>query len=144
MPKVNVYLPDELAEQVKRLAIPVSATCQQALTQEVHKMEALTTATTDIEATAERLRGTIQEEDSQHRQDGREDGNEWARMWATWLELSDLDRWDGDIRPDDDHSLNEFIQDRDYHDIEFSTWEPYWQGFLEGAVEVRETVRPLL
>ncbi|WP_151081625.1 Clp protease N-terminal domain-containing protein [Nocardioides cynanchi] len=30
-PKINVYLPDELAEQVKVAGIPVSAICQQAL-----------------------------------------------------------------------------------------------------------------
>ncbi|MEV6238277.1 Clp protease N-terminal domain-containing protein [Lentzea sp. NPDC051838] len=31
MPKINVYLPDELAETVKELNIPVSAICQRAL-----------------------------------------------------------------------------------------------------------------
>ncbi|MDX6357107.1 MAG: hypothetical protein QOH37_161 [Nocardioidaceae bacterium] len=30
-PKINVYLPDELAEQVRAAGIPVSAVCQQAL-----------------------------------------------------------------------------------------------------------------
>jgi ATP-dependent Clp protease ATP-binding subunit ClpC len=30
-PKINVYLPDELAEQVRSAGIPVSAVCQQAL-----------------------------------------------------------------------------------------------------------------
>ncbi len=144
MPKVNVYLPDDLAEQVKRLAVPVSATCQHALTQEVRRMEALRTATTDIEATAKRLRGTVEEQDTEHRQDGLEAGTEWAKTYATWSELEDLVRWDGDIRLDDDHSLIGFMQHRDYHGIEFSTWEPYWQGFLEGAEKVRETVRPLL
>lgn len=31
MPKINVYLPDELASAVKRTGIPVSAICQHAL-----------------------------------------------------------------------------------------------------------------
>lgn len=31
MPKINVYLPDDLAEAVKELNIPVSAVCQRAL-----------------------------------------------------------------------------------------------------------------
>lgn len=35
MPKVNVYLPDRLAEAVRRYEIPVSAACQKALEQEV-------------------------------------------------------------------------------------------------------------
>ncbi len=31
MPKINVYLPDELAESVRRAGIPVSSVCQRAL-----------------------------------------------------------------------------------------------------------------
>jgi ATP-dependent Clp protease ATP-binding subunit ClpC len=34
-PKINVYLPDELADQVKAAGIPVSAVCQQALSDAV-------------------------------------------------------------------------------------------------------------
>jgi ATP-dependent Clp protease ATP-binding subunit ClpA len=34
-PKINVYLPDELADQVKAAGIPVSAICQQALSDAV-------------------------------------------------------------------------------------------------------------
>lgn len=35
MPKVNVYLPDRLAEAVRRYEIPLSSTCQEALEREV-------------------------------------------------------------------------------------------------------------
>jgi ATP-dependent Clp protease ATP-binding subunit ClpA len=35
MPKVNVYLPDDLADDVKELEVPLSATCQAALRREV-------------------------------------------------------------------------------------------------------------
>jgi ATP-dependent Clp protease ATP-binding subunit ClpC len=38
MPKVNVYLPDELAEQVKESGIPVSAVCQHSLEQAVRRV----------------------------------------------------------------------------------------------------------
>jgi hypothetical protein len=37
MPKVNVYLPDPLAESVRRLQIPLSLVCQRALEEEVVK-----------------------------------------------------------------------------------------------------------
>jgi hypothetical protein len=37
MPKVNVYLPDPLAESVRRLQIPLSLVCQRALEDEVAK-----------------------------------------------------------------------------------------------------------
>jgi ATP-dependent Clp protease ATP-binding subunit ClpA len=38
MPKINVYLPDELAEAVKEAGVPVSATCQAALEQAVRRL----------------------------------------------------------------------------------------------------------
>lgn len=41
MPKINVYLPDELAEAVKDAGIPVSAICQRALEQAVRRVTAL-------------------------------------------------------------------------------------------------------
>src|SRR5258706_2027568 len=41
MPKVNVYLPDALAESVRRLQIPLSTVCQDALEQEVVKRESV-------------------------------------------------------------------------------------------------------
>jgi ATP-dependent Clp protease ATP-binding subunit ClpC len=41
MPKINVYLPDELAEAVKDLGVPVSAICQRALEQAVRRITAI-------------------------------------------------------------------------------------------------------
>ncbi|ASW55557.1 Clp protease N-terminal domain-containing protein [Plantactinospora sp. KBS50] len=41
MPKINVYLPDELAEAVKESGIPVSAICQRALEQAVRRVSAI-------------------------------------------------------------------------------------------------------
>ncbi|MBY8847270.1 Clp protease N-terminal domain-containing protein [Saccharothrix longispora] len=41
MPKINVYLPDELAEQVKDVGVPVSAVCQRALEQAVKRIAAV-------------------------------------------------------------------------------------------------------
>ncbi|MEU4426079.1 Clp protease N-terminal domain-containing protein [Actinoplanes sp. NPDC024001] len=41
MPKINVYLPDELAEAVKDTGIPVSAICQRALEQAVRRVSAM-------------------------------------------------------------------------------------------------------
>src|SRR4051794_34405465 len=41
MPKINVYLPDELAEAVKATGVPVSAVCQRALEEAVKRMTAL-------------------------------------------------------------------------------------------------------
>jgi ATP-dependent Clp protease ATP-binding subunit ClpA len=41
MPKINVYLPDELAEAVKATGVPVSAVCQRALEQAVRRLTAI-------------------------------------------------------------------------------------------------------
>src|SRR3954447_8332793 len=38
MPKINVYLPDELADAVRETGVPVSAICQRALEQAVRRM----------------------------------------------------------------------------------------------------------
>lgn len=44
MPKINVYLPDDLADEVRRYQLPVSAICQQALLERISKMKATTDA----------------------------------------------------------------------------------------------------
>ena len=41
MPKINVYLPDELADSVKDMNIPVSAICQRALEGSVKRIAAI-------------------------------------------------------------------------------------------------------
>ncbi|MEU4807130.1 Clp protease N-terminal domain-containing protein [Actinosynnema sp. NPDC023587] len=44
MPKINVYLSDELADAVKELGVPVSAICQRALEQSVKRVAAIRAA----------------------------------------------------------------------------------------------------
>jgi ATP-dependent Clp protease ATP-binding subunit ClpA len=41
MPKINVYLPDDLADAVKEAGVPVSAVCQRALEQAVRRVTAV-------------------------------------------------------------------------------------------------------
>jgi ATP-dependent Clp protease ATP-binding subunit ClpA len=41
MPKINVYLPDDLADSVKEMGLPVSAICQRALEQSVKRVGAI-------------------------------------------------------------------------------------------------------
>jgi ATP-dependent Clp protease ATP-binding subunit ClpA len=47
MPKINVYLPDELADAVKTAGVPVSAICQRALEQAVRRITAIREAGLD-------------------------------------------------------------------------------------------------
>ena len=41
MPKINVYLPDDLADAVKEAGVPVSAVCQRALEQAVRRVTSI-------------------------------------------------------------------------------------------------------
>jgi ATP-dependent Clp protease ATP-binding subunit ClpA len=51
MPKINVYVPDDLAEAVRKTGVPVSAVCQRALEQAVERMTAIRTAVlSDVDA----------------------------------------------------------------------------------------------
>jgi ATP-dependent Clp protease ATP-binding subunit ClpA len=53
MPKVNVYLPDELADAVKAANLPMSAICQRALEQSVKRVTAIRAAVLSVDPTAE-------------------------------------------------------------------------------------------
>jgi ClpA/ClpB-like protein len=58
MPKINVYLPDELADAVRDTGVPVSAICQRALEQAVRRMTMIRNAVlgdVDAESLAGRL-----------------------------------------------------------------------------------------
>ena len=58
MPKINVYLPDELAEAVKAAGVPVSAICQRALEQAVRRITAIRQAGLD-DANGDTLAGRL-------------------------------------------------------------------------------------
>ncbi|HMC42805.1 MAG TPA: Clp protease N-terminal domain-containing protein [Acidimicrobiales bacterium] len=45
VPKINVYLPDDLADAVRQAHVPVSAVCQQALEEAVRRVTAVAEAT---------------------------------------------------------------------------------------------------
>jgi ATP-dependent Clp protease ATP-binding subunit ClpA len=47
MPKINVYLPDDLADAVRDTGVPVSAVCQRALEQAVRRMTTIRQAVLD-------------------------------------------------------------------------------------------------
>ncbi|MEU4442315.1 Clp protease N-terminal domain-containing protein [Actinosynnema sp. NPDC050801] len=51
MPKINVYLPDDLSEQVKEAGVPVSAVCQRALEQAVRRIGTIRAIRLDEPAT---------------------------------------------------------------------------------------------
>ena len=77
MPKITVYLPDDLATDVKAAGISVSPICQRALEEEVKRMALLRAWSGDerLAAARERLLATTAHDDLDQ---GRQQGREWA------------------------------------------------------------------
>ena len=85
MPKVTVYLPDDLATDVKAAGISVSPICQRALEEEVKRMTLLRAWSGDERLAAARAAtGHAPKEDIDH---GRQQGREWALQMADQKEL---------------------------------------------------------
>src|ERR1700741_3566636 len=62
MPKVNVYLPDDLAEAVRSANIPISTVCQRALEEavrEVHSIKLAPGITPTFERFTQRARNVV-------------------------------------------------------------------------------------
>ncbi len=91
MPKVTIYLPDDLAAQVKESGISVSPVCQRALEQEVRTMKATTIADEEIATAAKRLIAEEGKEITRARAEGSRDGNHWALRYASPAELRRMD-----------------------------------------------------
>lgn len=158
--RVNVYLPDALAEAVREADIPISAVCQAALEQEVRKVQAAREAGSDLEQVAARLKQTRADREQRDYQDGYELGMRWAKERATEAELmwaTDLagEHWIS-LRIEGGHSLLDFIAEENYLE-EFGPPDgpgpgeylhtertPWMVGILEGAAKVYEQVMPLL
>jgi len=154
VPKINVYLPEDMAAEVREAKLSVSPVCQQAIRKELDRLNAQREATRDIDAVAARLRGTINEEEAVDAKNGYADGTDWARNFATASELreftglEDLDQGGdlqrGGILPD--HSILDFMSSKDGENVFSVSIEenPYWRGFVDGASKVLEQVEPLL
>ncbi|MGH8904551.1 MAG: hypothetical protein ACRDYA_23430 [Egibacteraceae bacterium] len=93
MAKVTVYLPDDLASEVRQHeTLNISEICQQGLRAEIRRRNAMANATSDIERVAARLQNHAIEDTSQKAQ-GYEAGSLWARERASWPELEQLARY---------------------------------------------------
>src|SRR5260370_2000175 len=85
MAKTSIYLPDDLAEQVRARGIPVSEVAQAALRQAVKEAELKENMMTDIHAVAERLSETQRQARDKSGSGNpriREEGREFGRTLA--------------------------------------------------------------
>ena len=153
MPKVNVYVPDELLSRVRAEDISVSPVCQAALEAEVDARRLSRSAGKNLRAVAERLRHTEDARQADLYRDGYGFGVVWAQEVATLEELRLVDRVAGRgmsvsfsripsyvgrlvmAVPDVDWSMDEFL------DGELSEFD---RGVLVGAADVYGKVRPLI
>jgi post-segregation antitoxin (ccd killing protein) len=150
VPKVNIYLSDDLAAEVRAAKLSLSPVCQRAIREELGKMQAKQAVTSDLEAVAARLRGTIDEDEREQRKEGHDDGVQWAREYATAAELRLIvgEDFEEDVDRDTFPSLCDFKGDQEHSyfvGVHLHVQDaPYWDGFVAGASEVLAAVEPLL
>ena len=162
MAKTSIYLPDDLAEQVRAHGIPVSEVAQTALRQAVRDAEIKENVMTDLQAVAERLhanRGAVTEADQARAAKVQAWGDKWARTAASADDLEYVVTFSDaadDFRPP--VSLISFAESetqREHRaagrpgmpgswDVPTSPDDRYWPDFRRGAREIWNAVSPLL
>lgn len=156
MPKVTIYVPEELLSAVRAAGVSMSPICQRALDREVHRVQAIKTATVDIERVAERLRKTIAEEAASDYRQAFEMGAEWARSTATFSELrsvveeafrqAGLDgpgRFLAKVQGVHDYLDDIEMEEGGGYSLRLGS-EEFARGFVDGARAVYREVQPLL
>jgi hypothetical protein len=171
MAKVNVYLPDDLAEAVRASDVNVSQICQAALREVLDVKAEDQPVTYELLEIADRLRETARFGDKPQLYGvGYDQGWLWAQRSATAHDLQLLER--GDARSVDKSDDPWAIEDWESIDMElfdtlyewyFDNIAPqftdssradftiqYWrrtpllEGFVDGAMEIWKRVQPLL
>jgi hypothetical protein len=149
MPKVTIYLPDELAVAVREADLNVSQVAQGALRSSLRRQSAVGDA--ELPSVLRRLRTSEEPADRESREKWRRWGVEWAKQRASVHELHDLDalaqdRWTS-WRVPADHSIREWLHDMVGWDTDFSpalTRDVELDAFIDGALDVWEQTRTLL
>ena len=153
--RTSIYLPDALAEQVKAYEISISEVAQAALQVAVERAQLQEKVMSDIAAVAKRLQSGITKIMQIKYAAGRDAGIEWAKRYASlenlkvmsgeteefWHHDSDLidliaEKYDSDPNMAYDESMDD--------DEIRAMYDAYEQGFVKGAAEVWEAVKPLL
>jgi post-segregation antitoxin (ccd killing protein) len=159
--KTSIYLPDDLAEQVRAFKIAMSEVAQAALRQAVADAEAMAEAKAqlgpDVEVAVARMRGILADEErarEAERSSGRNVGIRWARDYASPRELAEFASSSPPGRVFASHSLHRFCADQpeltrsverySSHLVIDITHKPWWAGFHQGAATVWEALRPIL
>lgn len=160
MPKTSIYLPDDLAEQVRAHGISISEVAQAALRRAIQDAKIKENVMTDIQAVAERLQATrVAAREAEEAAAARvhDRGGEWARKYATAAELEYLVTYKGSREKfQTPMSLINFAAGRSRSGpglvtilvsqtrIPTHPGDKHWDEFHAGAREVWDAVQPLL
>jgi hypothetical protein len=146
--RMNISVPDELAEQVRTLNIPISHVCQKALSAEVQVAQRQAAFVGDFNVVAARLRSTRSEESIMKFEEGFDHGFAWAKDCATFAELKYLAEEELLDQYDDTHTIVAFVSGlTGQHVTSVNTRDgdrSYWEGFINGAHDVWTSVEPLI
>lgn len=123
-PRINIYVPADLAEEVREAHLNVSQIAQEALRSALQRRA----LTKDARTVAARLRGTLDEEERREHERWFALGREWAETVATAGELRNMaelsrEGWFRWSVPED-HSIRGFLADD-------AGWKPDFAGDLE-------------
>lgn len=91
-----------------------------------------------------RLRRDAAAAEGREREEGYQDGIAWAKGYASIEELKSLDELGSGNWLPDGHSIVDFqgaVSGQNVTNVDFDPDDPYWEGFLDGADEVWDSVR---
>jgi hypothetical protein len=142
MAKTSIYLPDELSEQAHGYGISISEVAQGAVRRAVEQARGREAAVSDMSAVIARLRGESAQEEADEANEGFEDGVAWAKKHAHKKDLEFLaeqgmpsGHWASLI------SFFSLKMGERVAEMDVDGEEPYWRGFVSGAVTVWDQVK---
>lgn len=148
---MNVYFPDDLEAEAREVGVKLSPVCQKAVRREIDQLRRAGQAQGGLAEVVERLLRTKAEEDRKGFNDGYDAGATWARDRATYADLLRLKAYFGRNWGIIDATHFDTIQAFLFSRADDA--EPDWserldsdsafdRGFVEGAKDVYEAVRP--
>ena len=149
MPKVNLYVPDDLKARMDETgeAVNWSAVAQRAFREAISTNQ-IRKDQSDMEPVIERLRASKERYEERQLAAGRKVGARWAKTTAEYYELVPVARFDPDDRELDRDTLQWLIDPdgetdprewAEFWDIHYGRGKPsdaFIRGFIEGATEV--------
>lgn len=137
MPRVTVYVPDDLAEEAegRKDALNLSQIFQQALRYELAKLKRLEKGQDDMQALIERLRAEKAESEGQAMAEGRAEAESWVKS-ATYDELMMYGEGEAHGLPEAEHEIALERRENALREGFAFHWDAYvkgWQTYVRSA-----------